>query len=498
MSADHGVQARLCAARRPFDLRAGGAYVIFGKLRKRPSLSEPFLTEEALQGIAEGLLARAEKAGADAADVMAATGEALGVSARAGALEEVERSESIDFGLRVMLRSEDGVRVATISASDPSERALEALVERAVAMAKEAPVDAYAGLAPEDLLDRSDLAARIGELELGDPAGPPDPDLLLSEALELEQVASSVDGVSQVEGADSSWSGGWAYLATSHGFKGGYRASSRSLSVGAVAGSGLSMERDYAASAARFAEDLRPIEEIGLEAGRRAIRRLHPKKPPSGAYPVLFEPRMASGLVSAVIGAANGAGVARGSSFLRDKMGERILPERFTIMDDPSRKRGLASRPFDGEGVAARPKAIVQDGVLSAWLLDCESAKRLGLTSNGSASRGVAGGPSPSSSNVWITPGEKTPEELIRDTGRGVLIAEMMGRGVNGVTGDYSRGASGFWIEDGEVAYPISEFTVAGHIFEMLSGLEAANDLVFDRRTVAPTLRVEGLTIGSA
>ncbi len=461
-------------------------------------MSEPFMTEEQLRAIAEGLLDRAAKAGADSADALAVTGESIGVSARGGALEDVERAESGDFGLRVLLEAEGGVRVATISASDPSDAALDALAERAVAMAREAPVDPFAGLAPEALLDRSDVAARTAELELGDPAGPPSADQLLDEALALEQAALGVDGIAQVEGSDASWGGGWAYFATSHGFAAGYRSSSRSRSVSAVAGEGTAMERDYAYSSARFAEDLRAVEEIGLEAGRRAARRLGPKKPPKGAYPVLFEPRVASSLVGAVLGAANGASVARGASFLRDKMGERILPERFSIQDDPTRRRGLGSRPFDGEGVAARPKAIVKDGVLAEWLLDCESARRLGLETNGSAGRGVAGGPSPSSSNVWITPGEKSPEELIKETGTGVLVTEMMGRGVNGVTGDYSRGAAGFWIENGEIAYPVSEFTLAGHVFEMLAALEAADDLVFDRRVVAPTLRVEGLTIGSA
>lgn len=461
-------------------------------------MSDPFMTENELRAVAEGLLDRARKAGADAADVVAATGESLGVSARGGALEDVERSESVDFGLRVLINAEGGVRSATISASDRSTAALDALVERAVAMAREAPVDPYAGLAPEDILDQSDVAAKASTLELGDPAGSPDPDALLDEALALEAAALGVDGVAQVEGADAGWSGGWIYFATSHGFRGGYRSSSRSLSVSAVAGEGLEMERDYAFSAARFAEDLRTIQDIGEEAGARAVRRLGPKKPPSGAYPVLFEPRVAASLVGAVVGAANGAAVARGSSFLRDKMGETILPARFSIEDDPLRRRGLGSRPFDGEGVPVRPKAIVKDGALATWLLDCEAARRLGLETNGSAGRGVAGGPSPSSSNVWITPGDKTRDELIRETGEGVLITEMMGRGVNGVTGDYSRGAAGFWIENGEIAHPVSEFTLAGHIFEMLSGLDAANDLVFDRRMVAPTLRVEGLTIGSA
>lgn len=461
-------------------------------------MSDPFMSEQQLRGIAEGLLSRAERAGADAADVMAVTGESLGVSARGGALEEVERAEGVDFGLRVMMNAEGGVRVASISASDPSDVALDALAERAVAMAREAPVDAYAGLAPEALLDHGDHEASIAALELGDAAGPPDPDTLLDEALALESAALGVDGVSQAEGADSGWSGGWAYFATSHGFKGGFRSSSRVRSVSAVAGAALGMERDYAFSAARFAEDLRDIAEIGAEAGRRAVRRLAPKKPPSGAYPVLFEPRTASSLVAAVVGAANGASVARGASFLRDKMGEQIMPKGCSIHDDPTRRRGLGSRPFDGEGVAARPKRIVEDGVLAAWLLDCEAARRLGLETNGSAGRGVAGGPSPSGSNIWLTPGEKSPEELMREAGTGVLITEMMGRGVNGVTGDYSRGATGYWFENGEIAYPVSEFTLAGHVFEMLRSLEAANDLVFDRRLTAPTLRVEGLTIGSA
>ncbi|MCI4665910.1 MAG: TldD/PmbA family protein [Neomegalonema sp.] len=460
-------------------------------------MTDPFMTEDQLRSIAEGLLSRADKAGATAADVLAATGESIGVSARNGALEDVERSESIDFGLRVMIAAEGGVRQATISASDPSDSALDALAERAVAMAKEAPVDPHAGLAPEDALDRSDLVAKIERLELGDPAGPPSPDQLLDEALALEAAAMAVDGVKQIEGGDSSWGGGSVYLATSHGFAAGYRASSRSLSVSAVAGEGLGMERDYAFSAARYADDLLDVNVIGEEAGRRAVRRLNPKKPPTGAYPVIFEPRTAVRLIGAVIGGANGASVARGSSFLRDKMGEQILPKGFSILDNPLKPRGLGSRPFDGEGVDVREKAIVKDGVLAEWLLDSESARKLGVATNGSASRGVAGSPSPSSSNVWLTAGDATVEALIKETGTGVLVAEMMGQGAHPVTGDFSTGASGFWIENGEIAYPISEFTLAGHIFEMLASMAAADDLVFDRRVVSPTVRVEGLTVAA-
>lgn len=445
-----------------------------------------------LAAIAERLLDLAKRAGADQADVLVARSESLSVSVRGGALEEAERAESLDYGLRVLIDAPGGRRQACVSASDPSDGALTALTERAVAMARETPEDPDAGLA-----EAADLTTAPPDLELSDPETPADASTLRAQAVELEDAARAVPGVAQAEGAGVGWSASRFALTASNGFVGGYASGSHSASVSAVAGEGLGMERDYAFTAARRRGDLRPLAEIGREAGERAVRRLSPKKPRTGPAPVLFEPRVAASLIGALLGAANAASVARGSSFLKDKMGERVLPAGMDVIDDPLLPRGLGSRPFDAEGLTTRRKRIVADGVLSEWLLDLASARKLGLTSNGCATRGVGGPPSPSSSNVWVTPGALSPEALMAETGEGLYVTEMMGRGANPVTGDYSRGASGFWFSDGEIVHPVSEITVAGHILEMLGSLTAADDLVMDRRVVAPTLRVAELTIAA-
>ena len=445
-----------------------------------------------LDAVASALLEQAKRAGADAADAVVTQGESLSVSARNGSLEEAERAESIDFGLRVLIGAEGGHRQAMVSASDPAADALAELAERAVAMARAAPADPYARLAaPEQTI------VSPPDLELVDPSEPPAPEALFETALALEEAAMAVEGVRQCEGAGAGWRRGRVVMATSAGFHQGYGSSSHSISVSALAGEGLGMERDYDYSAARWREDLRSPEAVGREAGERAVRRLGPRKPKTGRYPVVYEPRMASGLVGAILGAANGASVARGSSFLREKMGERILPAGFDVIDDPLKPRGMGSRPFDGDGLPGAAKRVVADGVLSLWLLDLASAAQLGLESNGSAGRGVGGAPSPSASNAWLTPGAQTPEELIGAIEEGLFVTEMMGRGFNPVTGDYSRGASGFWIEKGEIAYPVSELTVAGRFDDLLDGLSAANDLEFERRVNAPTLRVEGMTVAA-
>lgn len=450
--------------------------------------------------VAAALLDAARRAGADMADAVAFSGETLSVDARRGALEHIERDEFLDFGLRVMLADgAGGARSASVSASDPSAEAIARLVETAMAMAREAPSDPYAGLA-EGWLSHHETAARIAATPLVEDRPAPSPDALLEDALALEAAAGAVAGVSQVEGASASWRRSWSQLATSAGFSGGYASSWHSRSASAVAGAvgeDGGMERDYGFSVARRRGDVRALEDIGREAGERAVRRRKPRAAKSGLFPVIFEPRVASSLVNALLSAANGASVARGSSFLAEKMGERLLPERFDLIDDPTEARGLGAMPFDGEGVGGRRKKIIEAGVLSAWLLDSASAKQLGLATNGSAQRGTAGGPRPGASTAWLTPGDKSPQALIAEVQDGLFVTEMMGGGVNPVTGEYSRGAAGFWIEKGELAYPVSELTVAGVFLDMLARLEAADDLVFDRRVIAPSLRVDGLTIAA-
>lgn len=458
-------------------------------------MSEPIsdpASARSLTPIGDALVAAALKAGADAADAVIATSERLSVTARAGALEDATREETLDFGLRVLLHGPSGAQEAIVSASDPKPDTLEALAARAVAMAREAPPTPEAGLA-----DPADLAGPAPDLALLDPAAAPGADALLDTALALEAAALAVPGVEQAEGPSAGWGRGRVAMIGSNGVSVDYESGSHSISVAAIAGTGVGMERDYAFGARRWREDLPSIAEIGQEAGERAVKRLSPKKAKTGAFPVVFEPRVAAGLVGSVIGALNGAAIARGSSFLKEKMGERILPAAYSIIDDPLVPRGLGSRPIDGDGLAVARKSLVADGVVAAWLLDLVSARRLGLSSNGSAARGVGSGPSPATSNAWLTPGKQTPEQLIGEIEQGLFVTEMMGRGLNPVTGDYSRGASGFWIENGVLTHPVSELTVAGAMLEMLESLTAASDLTMDRRIAAPTLRVEGMTIAS-
>ena len=455
-------------------------------------MSRPIDDLQPLADIADALLSRAKAFGADASDVLVSRSESVSVAARDGALEGSERSETVDFGLRVLLDAPGGRRQATVSASDAKPETLDLLAERAVAMAREAPLDAEARLA-----EAGEYAGAVPSLDLFDADAPPSPDALLDTAKALEASALGVDGVTRAEGAEAGWSLGAVYLATSNGFAGGYASSSHGVSVSAIAGEGLNMERDYAYSSARHRGDLRDVAEIGGEAGERAVKRLNPRKPASGAYPVVFDRRLASGLVGSLLGAANGESVARGASFLKDKLGAAILPKGVSLIDDPTLVRGLGSRPFDGEGLPGREKRIVGDGVLSEWLLDLSTATRLEMTSNGSARRGVGSPPSPGPSNAWLTPGARSLEDLIRDIDQGFFATEMMGRGLNMVTGDYSRGASGFWIEKGEIAYPVSELTVAGAMLDMLASLEPADDLERERRIDAPSLRIDGLTIAA-
>lgn len=441
-----------------------------------------------LDDIAASLLDLARRQGADAADVGVSQSESLGVSARGGALEDAERSESIDFSLRVMVAAEQGFRQASVSASDPDPATLATLAERAMAMAREATPDHYIGLA-----DAAQLAGEAPDLELLDPSESPNPGALLETALALEAQTLAVEGVRQCEGASAGWGRSRVVIAASNGFHRGYEGGSHSISVSAVAGEGLGMERDYAYSSARWRGDLRTVESVGREAGERAVKRLNPRKPQSGAYPVVLDPRIGSRFASSLLGLMNGAAVARGSSYLAKRMGERILPEGVDLIDDPLLPRGQGSRPFDGEGLPVRRKKLIADGVLSEWLLDLAAARQLGLESNGSGGRG--GGPG--ASNAWISAGAETPEALIGEVEQGLYVTELMGRGLNGVTGDYSSGASGFWIESGRVAHPVSEITIAGHMSDMLATLRLADDLTFERRVNAPTMRVESMTIAA-
>jgi PmbA protein len=450
--------------------------------------SSSLFDQTALTDRAARLVEAARKAGADAADAVAVRSMSLSVQVRDGQVEESERAESDDLGLRVLV----GKRQAVVSTNDMTGDGTTALAERAVAMARVAPEDKFAGLA-----DESQLARAIPELDLVDPELPT-VEGLEKLAREAEQAALAVKGVSKSGGASASGGIGGMVLVTSHGFRGAYLGSQHGLSMEAVAGEGTGMERDYDYTSALHASDLESAGKIGRSAGERAVARLNPRKVSTRKAPVIFDPRIAGSIVSHLASAVNGSSIARKSSFLRDKMGEKLFASGIRIIDDPLRKRGLRSRPFDGEGVACKKLALIDDGVLRSWLLDCATARELGLSTTGHASRGVSSTPSPSPSNLHLEPGKQTPDELIADIRDGFYITDLIGMGVNMVTGDYSRGASGFWIENGKRTYPVSEVTIAGHLSDIFRTLTPANDLKFRYGTNAPTLRLEGLTIAGS
>ncbi|HJU17927.1 MAG TPA: metallopeptidase TldD-related protein [Stellaceae bacterium] len=436
----------------------------------------------------QDLVGRARRGGADAADAVWVEGIALSHARRLGKTEKLERSEGMDLGLRVLI----GRQQAIVSSSDRSPAALSELVERAVAMARTVPPDPFCGLAEPEQIARD-----WPHLDMLDPAEPA-VEVLIERARAAEEAALAVDGVSNSEGAEAGWGRTNIALVASNGFAGLHSGSSHGVSVAVLSGQGSAMERDYDFSSAVYAADLADPAAIGRSAGERAVKRLNPRKMPTCRCPVIFEPRVARSLLSHLMGAIAGPAIARGTSFLKDRLGQAIFPAAITIVDDPHRPRGLRSRPFDGEGIATRRRAFVDKGVLTSWILDLRSARQLGLATTGHAGRGTSSPPSPSASNLWIEPGPQTPQELISDIKNGFYVTEMMGMGVNGVTGDYSRGAAGFWIENGAVAFPVSEMTVAGNLKDMFARLVAANDLAFKAGVDSPTLRIDDMTVAGA
>ncbi len=431
------------------------------------------------------LIAAARRAGADAVDALYVESAAVSVARRLGRPEKLEREESRDLGLRVFL----GRRQAVASTTDIGRAALAALVERAIAMARAVPEDPHCGLA-----DPAELALEPPTLDIVDPAEPSS-ELLSERAAAAEDAARAVPGVTNSEGAEASWSRSRALLAASNGFAGSYEVTRHGVSASVLAGGGTGMERDYEFSTAVHGADLEDPHAIGRRAGERAVKRLHPRKAATMRAPVVYDPRVSGGLLGHLAAAISGSSIARGTSFLKDRLGKAIFPEAVTVIDDPHRHRGLRSKPFDGEGIANRRRALIENGVLTTWILDLRSARQLGLASTGHAARGTGGPPGPAPTNLWLEPGQVTALELIEDIAQGLYVTELIGFGVNGLTGDYSRGAAGFWIENGELAYPVSEVTVAGNLIEMFGALSAANDLAWRTGTDAPTLRIEGMTI---
>jgi PmbA protein len=444
---------------------------------------------EQARRIAESLVERAVAAGATAADALYAGQRSSSVEVRLGELESVGRSEGEEIGLRLFV----GQQSATVASSDLSEEALAVLVERCLAMAKEAPEDPYAGLAPSQLLQHGDLP----DLDAVDPVEP-DPALLRATALEAEKVALAVQGVTNSSGASGSASASTIALATSGGFSGAYRVTGHSCSASVIAGEGAGMQRDYAWHSARHLADLDSAAEIGRRAGERAVARLNPTRPKPGKYPVLFDPRVSSTLLGHFSGAISGSAIARKTSFLQDKLGAQVFAAGVTIVDDPLRRRGLRSRPFDGEGVRVSRQELVSDGKLNSWIAESASARQLGIEPTGHAARGVGGAPSASPSNLYLAPGRRSREELLAAYPEAVLIIELIGQGVNGVTGDYSRGAVGFMVRNGEIAEPIAEITIASNLMDMFATLEPATDLEFRRGIDAPTLLIPGMTVAAA
>jgi len=441
--------------------------------------------QTALTDRAERLVKAALSAGADAADAVAVRGLSQSIEVRDGQVEESESSEGDDLGLRVLV----GRRQAVVSTNDVSGDGSKALAERAVAMARAAPEDKYAGLADEAL-----LAHKFPDLDLID-RELPSVQQLEAMARTAEQAGLAVKGVSKSGGASASAGIGGMVLVTSHGFRGAYLGSRHGVSMTAIAGEGTSMERDYDYSSALHASDLESPENIGRTAGERAIERLNPRKVSTRKVPVVFDPRVAGSLVGHLAGAVNGASIARKTSFLKDKMGAKLFADGIRIIDDPLRKRGLRSHPFDGEGVAGKKLALIDDGVLTSWILDCATARELGLTTTGHAQRGVSSSPSPGASNLHLEAGSVSAEDLIADIKNGFYVTDLIGHGASMVTGDYSRGASGFWIESGKRTYAVSEVTIAGHLLDMFRNLTPASDLEFKYGTNAPTVRLEGLTV---
>ncbi|MEQ9490241.1 MAG: TldD/PmbA family protein [Alphaproteobacteria bacterium] len=445
-------------------------------------MSDP---EYDIPDLLDDVLARAKRAGADTADAVAANSVSVSHAQRMGKMENLERSESRDLGLRVFV----GHRQAIVSSNDWTPEALDALAERAVAMAKTVPADEFSGIA-----DPSEILQGAPPDVDGCDSVEPDPETLVERARKAEGAAMAVDGVTNSEGAEADYSRWEIYLGASNGFSGCYRGSRHTVAVSVLAGEGVGMESDYDYASTVYAEDLEDPEKLGRTAAERAVAKLKPRKGATKAMPIVFDPRVSNGMLRHLAGAINGAAIAKGTSFLKDRMGEQVLSKGIRVVDDPHRRRGLGSKPFDAEGIANGPMALVEDGILQSWVLDLRTARKLGLKTTGHASRGTSGPPSPSTTNLTMEAGSVSPKDLMADIKEGFYVTSMMGMGVNGITGDYSRGASGFWIENGEIAYPVSEMTIAGNLKDMFLNLTPADDLAFKYSTNAPTIRIDGMT----
>ncbi|MGQ3049306.1 MAG: TldD/PmbA family protein [Niveispirillum sp.] len=447
-------------------------------------MTKPSFDQDAAN-LLDDLIQRARRAGADTADALLVDGASLSLSTRLGKPEGLERSEAGDLGLRVFV----GRRMAVVSSTDRGPRMIAELAERAVAMARAVPEDPFCGIAEPGQITQSWI-----DLDLNDP-DEPSADALIEAAKATEDAARAVAGVTNSDGADASWSRSAVTLVASNGFAGGYGVSRRSLSVSVLAGEGTGMERDYAYHSTVYGSDLESPAEIGARAGRKAVAKLNPRKVKSQTVPVIFDPRLSGGFLGNLCGAISGAAITRGTSFLKDRLGQAVFAPGIQVVEDPHVRRGLRSKPFDAEGLPNYRRNLIEDGVLTTWILDLRSSRQLGLTPTGHATRGTSGPPSPSPTNVYLAPGPLSPTELMADIKDGLYVTELMGQGVNGVTGDYSRGAAGFWIENGQIAYPVSEITIAGNLKDMFRRIVPASDLRLRYGIDAPTIRIDGMTV---
>lgn len=441
-----------------------------------------------LADLTHQIIEAARRAGADDADAIAVQGTSIAIDVRQGTLEKAERSEGVDIGLRVLL----GRRQACVSTSDSRAAAISAMAERAVAMAKEAPEDPTVGLA-----DASQLTTQTdsAHLQLYDASSEPDPAALQDAAMRAEAAALGNPAITQVSETSAGYSRRMIHVAQTNGFSGGYARSDIGLSCVAISGTGTAMERDYDYDTRIFQDDMRDPADIGRLAAARAAERAGARRPKTGTYPVLFDERVAASLIGHLVQVINGSAIARGASFLRNALGEQVLPLGMSLIEDPHRPRAFASKLFDAEGLPTKRRAIVDGGTLTGWTLDLATGRKLGLPSTANAGRGTSAPPSPTVSNLALTQGTASRDDLIAQMGTGLLVTSMIGSTINPNTGDYSRGAAGFWVENGQIAYPVNECTIAGNLREMWRSMIAANDARPHLSRVVPSLLVEGLTL---
>ena len=439
--------------------------------------------DEDYRSLAEEIIKLSLSKGADSSDIVIAKNLSKNIGCRLGKIEEIEQSETKVLGLRTFI----GNRNAIISTNDFSKNSINESIDRVISMTKLAPEDPLSKLANE-------TAKIIPDLELFDTCDL-NPDQLKDLALETENSALEVKGVTNSNGASSSQSKTSFHLSTSNGFSGGYKKSNFSISCSAIAGNELSMQTDYDYDSKVFFKDLKGTSLVGEQAAENTVSKCNPKKIKTCKSDVVFDPRVSKTLLSHISSLVNGSSIARGSSFLSEKMNAKIFGREINIIDNPSILKGLGSKPFDDEGCEMKSFNIIENGILRSWILDTTTSQQLGIKSNSRASRGMSSSPSPSPTNMFIENGTISKDEIINNIKDGFYVTDLIGQGVNLITGDYSRGAGGFKIENGKISFPINEVTIAGNLKDMFHRMIAANDLEFKYSLNSPTILIEGMTI---